>query len=111
MRAGIVGEPAGYVWSSYNTHAFGRKAKMWTPHSEYLALGSDSRERQNAYRALVSEALPQPVLEDIRYSTQTGLVLGNEAFRSEVEALTGQDQRHQKRGPKPSRTGRQSYLL
>ena len=106
VRAGMVDDPADYVWSSYGAHAFGRKAEMWTPHSEYLALGPDSRERQNAYRALVSEALPQPMLEDIRQSTQTGLVLGNEDFRSEVEALTGQVQRHQKRGPKPSRTAR-----
>ena len=50
VRAGMVDDPTDYVWSSYNTHAFGRKAEMWTPHSEYLALGPDSRERQNAYR-------------------------------------------------------------
>ena len=36
------------------------------------------------------------------FSLSTGLVLGNERFRNEVEQLTGQRQRLEKRGPKPA---------
>ena len=34
VRAGMVGDPADYTWSSYRAHAFGRTAKMWQPHPE-----------------------------------------------------------------------------
>jgi len=40
------------------------------------------------------------VLSDIRDALNTGLVLGNDRFKAEVEQLTGQSQQHTKRGPK-----------
>jgi hypothetical protein len=43
---------------------------------------------------------PSPYEEELN-AANTGLVLGNEKFRKEVEQLTGQRQHHLKRGPKP----------
>ena len=99
MRAGMVNDPADYVWSSYRAHALELSAKMWQPHSEYVALGQTRASRSRAYRALFSSELDEAVITDIRQALNTGLVLGNDMFRKEVEHLTGQRQCHLKRGP------------
>lgn len=101
VRAGMVDDPADYSWSSYRAHALGAKVKMWTPHSEYLALGATSATRSLAYRKLVGEQLGGELITEIRNAGNTGLALGNEQFRREIERLTGQRQHHLKRGPKP----------
>ena len=101
VRAGMVNDPADYIWSSYRAHALGVKAKMWTPHPEYLALGPTSASRLLAYRKLVGEELGSELISEIRKAANTGLVLGNDRFRRKVEQLTGQRQHQLKRGPKP----------
>ena len=101
VRAGMVDDPANYLWSSYRAHAFGINAKMWTPHPEYLALGATKATRITAYRKLFDSELEEETIGEIRHAANTGLVLGNEHFRNQVEKLTGQRQHHLKRGPKP----------
>ncbi|MGD2130989.1 MAG: transposase, partial [Lysobacterales bacterium] len=101
VRAGMVDDPADYLWSSYRAHAFGTNVKMWTPHSEYRALGSTKSLRMAAYRRLFDSELDKGTIKEIRKALNTGLVLGNERFRNEIEQLTGQRQQHLKRGPKP----------
>lgn len=100
VRAGMVFGPADYLWSSYRAHAFGINVKMWTPHPEYLALGSTKPLRTAAYRKLFDNGLAKDSVGEIRRALNTGLVLGNDRFRKEVEQLTGQPQRQLKRGPK-----------
>lgn len=102
VRAGMVSDPADYVWSSYHAHALQRTANMWTPHAVYLALGCDATDRGEAYRKQFSDVMNTSLISDIRWALNTGLVLGNEQFRNEVEQLTGQRQRLVKRGPKPA---------
>ena len=104
VRAGMVGDPADYSWSSYRSHAFGQPAKMWKPHGEYLALAQTQATRQVAYRRLFETELDITLVADIRYALNTGLVLGSERFREEVEQLTGRRHHHLKRGPKPKTT-------
>ena len=104
VRAGMVSDPADYTWSSYPAHAFGRAAKMWQPHTEYLALGNSKQSRLSAYRRLFAQELPAKLITDIRAASNTGLVLGNDRFKQEVEELTGQRQRHLKRGPKATKS-------
>lgn len=101
VRAGMVANPADYVWSSYVAHAFGVDMRLWTPHSEYLALGQSPAERQKSYRLLINEVLDDDVVKKIRYSASTGFVLGNNTFKAEVEQLSGVPQSYQQRGPKP----------
>ena len=107
VRAGMVDDPADYLWSSYRAHAFGVKVRMWTPHDEYQAMGSTEYLRMVAYRDLFEGELDQDILGEIRSAANTGLVLGNERFRTQVEQLTGQRQRHMKRGPKPKRKSKE----
>lgn len=89
VRAGMVTDPANYRWSSYKAHAHGVQAKLWTPHSLYLAMGQSPGERQKRYRELVAQTTGADVVESIRDSVKKGLILGTEKFRAQFEALTG----------------------
>jgi putative transposase len=100
VRAGLVQDPADYIWSSYRANAFGQSVEMWSPHKEYLALGNNRRERLEAYQQLFLREMGPKLISNIRNALNTGLVLGNDRFRTEVEQLTGQAQKHLKRGPK-----------
>src|SRR6202000_612206 len=49
VRAGMVGSPKDYMWSSYRHYAFGEPNALIDDEPEYLALGRTSVERQRAY--------------------------------------------------------------
>lgn len=100
VRAGLVQGPADYIWSSYKANAFGQLVQMWSPHKEYLALGGCKKQRLEAYQQLFENEIGADFTTEIRHALNTGLVLGNDRFRTEVEKLTGQPQKHLKRGPK-----------
>jgi putative transposase len=100
VRAGMVADPADYTWSSYRAHAFGQAVRLWQPHAEYLALGKTPAARMTGYRRFFETELSVKAVTDIRDALNTGLALGNDRFRAEVEKLTGQPQRLHKRGPK-----------
>ena len=87
VRAGMTKDPGNYIWSSYRAHAFGKGVRLWTPHEEYLLLGSTESERAAQYRLLVSRTLPAEVVQKIRHCVNTGLVLGTESFREQVSVL------------------------
>ncbi len=99
VRAGLVSDPADYVWSSYRANAFGKQVRMWSPHDEYLSLGKSREERYKAYQRLFSSKSRERLTTDIRHAINTGFALGNDRFRYEVEQLTGQPQHYRKRGP------------
>ena len=70
-----------------------------------LGLGNTPIERQAAYRALFCEQLPAPLVEDINQATLSGLALGNDKFRQQIQQLTGQSVTSGKPG-RPSRERR-----
>lgn len=114
VRAAMVRDPADYAWSSYGVHAFGRKATMWRPHPVYLALGRTAKSRMAAYRQLFTDELGGQVVDDIRHALGTGLALGTEGFRRNVEQLTGQRQYHIKPGrkqEKPPNSEAEEFLI
>ena len=77
VRAGMVDDPADYSWSSYQCNGLGVDSKLLTPHERYLSLG-----------------------RSIRLTVSKGLALGNEKFKEQIEALSGQRQSEGKRGRK-----------
>lgn len=101
VRAGMVKDPAHYHWSSYRANAFGRAAKIWTPHPLYLSLGATDSERQARYRGLFESRIEGQLMSDIRQSVNRGLAFGSERFRRELEELGDRRQRLLRRGPKP----------
>ncbi|MCK9246634.1 MAG: transposase [Anaerolineaceae bacterium] len=105
VRARMVTRPEAYRWSSYHAHARGIATDLWTPHDQYLALGDTPSARLLAYRELFQEQLSEQEINSIRDSTNRGMALGNDRFRSEIAALTGIRQRPLKPGPKGRGTG------
>jgi putative transposase len=101
VRARMVTRPDEYHWSSYHANANGVASRLVTPHPLYLALADSSVERQRAYRELFAAHFDPSDLKSIREVTNRGLVLGNERFVAQVEALTGRRVRPLKRGPRP----------
>ncbi|MBU2880790.1 transposase [Psychrosphaera sp. B3R10] len=89
VRANIVSHPADYPWSSYQQNAVGKQIQMLTEHLTYLALGSNSEQRQERYRFLFNSEIPEKSLAEIRDSTDKAWVLGNDKFKEQVEQLTG----------------------
>jgi len=89
VRAGMVMHPGEYRWSSYGANAQGENGTLIRPHSNYLGLGLNDEERQEAYRELFRYELDPGLVDEIRRITHGGLVLGSERFAKEVEVLAG----------------------
>ncbi len=100
VRAGMVDDPADYLWSSYRANAFGVKTTLLSHHQCYIDLGGTATERQNHYRCLFVDQIPTHLITDIRYAVNKGLLLGSEQFREELEVMSGRSYLLSKRGPK-----------
>jgi putative transposase len=89
VRAGLVSDPAGYIWSSYRANALGKPDVLLTPHDSFLALSRDPSVRHDLYRRLVAEGVAAPQLKEIRVVTQRQRALGSPGFVARVEQQTG----------------------
>lgn len=89
VRAKMVDHPAEYTWSSYRRNALGKKFKIITPHPAYLALGSNSHERQMRYQALFNQHISEYTLEQIRTAANKAWVLGDGKFKQQIEQQLG----------------------
>lgn len=98
VRAGMVEQPGDYSWSSFRSNAGGESSDLLTPHDEYKALGGNAEARCRAYRALFDQAVDPTTCRTIRSAVQSNLVLGNDRFKDELEALTQRRVRPAKRG-------------
>jgi len=76
VRAGMVGAPDEYQWSSYAMNAGSTGLQFVRPHDTYEALGTDPEQRGNAYRALCRTEPPALIIEEIRKATRLGYVAG-----------------------------------
>jgi putative transposase len=84
VRAGMVGHPRDYQWSSYQFHAQGAADPILTGHELYDRLGGTAVERQKAYRALVRAALDAGFVEAVRAATNGGWPLGDTRFKQHI---------------------------
>jgi putative transposase len=104
VRANMIGDPAGYTWSSYRCNGLGVETELCTPHAEYIKLAKNKAERLQAYRNLFNTKIDGELLEQIRGSVNKGLALGNDRFKDEIEKLFG-------RRVKPANMGRPKKSL
>lgn len=88
VRAGMVGSPAAYRWSSHRANAFGA-ASFIRPHELYLALGERDEDRESAYRALLGTPIDARALQQMRDAFESGFVYGDDAYCTRLEQLTG----------------------
>jgi putative transposase len=89
VRAGMVGHPAQFAWSSFGQNITGEPGGLITPHPEYLALGRCAEARGAAYRRLFEHDIVPADLDAIRQSAQQGRALGGEDFCKAVESMLG----------------------
>jgi putative transposase len=76
VRAGMVDTPADYPWSSYKANALGNESLLVKPHAVYRSMGNDDPARQAAYRCLFNHGLPNDMLEEVRYASNSSRPLG-----------------------------------
>lgn len=102
VRAGMVVDPADYVWSSYRCNGLGQSSRLCQPHSEYLSLGATPHERQQRYRASLESDLEDSLVLNIRQSVNKGMALGSDKFKQQIEEMGGRRQVRLKCGRKPA---------
>lgn len=98
VRAGIVGQPEDYRWTSYPANALGRADALITPHDEYVRLGRQDETRREAYRGLFTTRLNAETATKIRQATNGNLALGEAIFQKEVERALGRRARRGRPG-------------
>ena len=98
VRAGMVTAPGEYPYSSYSSNALGKADPLVTPHPAYLELSTDAITRRRAYRRLFEDQLDVRTLTRVRKTTNACLVLGNDGFKDQIEAMLGRSVRHGKKG-------------
>lgn len=89
VRAGLVGEPSAYPWSSYGFNGLGDHDPLIVPHTQYVALGCDTEERLRAYRRLFASDIDKARLDEIRTYIQQQRALGSSAFQDQIENTLG----------------------
>ena len=87
VRAEMVSHPGEYPWSSYRHHGAGEKNPLIADHETFLRLGSNVRARQDAYRALLSQALDPCDIRSIRQSAAFSAPLGAAKFLLNIEKI------------------------
>lgn len=102
VRAGMVGQPSGYPWSSYGCNAGTHNDPSLLHHAEFDALGSDRDKRLAAYRMLFTDVLDEAALAAIRDATNRGYPLVSEAFKKSTIVPRGWRTEPEKPGPRPS---------
>jgi putative transposase len=105
VRAGLVSSPGDYPYSSFSHNAHGNYDKLVTPHDLYKSLARTAEERRAAYRRLFRENLAPKMLSTIRDTTNSCLVLGNDCFKDQIEAMLGRSVRPGKSG-RPTKADR-----
>jgi len=98
VRAGMVASPSEYGWSSYKANALGHNDSLLTGHPLYLALGADAGTRQARCRAFFDVYLADNLLTEVRNCLNTGTPLGNDRFRSQIEAVLKMNVGQSRRG-------------
>lgn len=89
LRAGMVGDPGDYRWSSY-PHHIGESVMDWLAEpEEYRRLAVIPEARARVYRELFKQPLAVADLEAIRRHLNKDCALGSSQFQDEIEATAG----------------------
>ena len=79
VRAGLVGRPDDYAWSSHRCYAYGEPNSLVQPHSAILVLGDEPQGRRAAYRALFAAPADPEELATIRACARSCRTIGDVA--------------------------------
>lgn len=88
VRAGMVATADQYRWSSHAGNAQGLPDPLLHPHDCYLRLGTTPSDRQQVYRELVQQAVAEDAARFAQHLHHQQ-PMGNDRFRSAIEAQLG----------------------
>lgn len=100
-RAGIVADPSGYRWSSYQTKALAQPDARLTPHPLDLGLDADAPRRCKSYRVLFRPRHDEDAAGDVREALRLSITLGRERFAEAVCTRLGIRRNTGRRGRAP----------
>lgn len=87
VRAGLVGRPEDYVWSSFRGYFRASWALEWVDYGRVLSeFGSHTGHARRAYRGFVEDGLGQAMESPLRDAVH-GLILGGEEFVSKIKSF------------------------
>lgn len=89
VRAGVVGDPSEYPWSSYRSKINQRAGPTVDLDPCYVGLGGTPTERAERYASWVKGAIPIGEWERIRQAVQRGHLTGSLKFVEDVAAKIG----------------------
>ena len=89
VRAGLVGDPGDYPWSSHQHYVGRRSDKLVTPHPLYWDLGNTPFARDAAYADLVRAGVPAPQQHALTDSALRGWALGEADYVADLQRRTG----------------------
>lgn len=87
VRAGMVGHPRDYRWSSHIANLGEQKEPLLTPHAQYLRLGDSDAARIAAYERLFEAHLDPDTLGKIRNAANGNYALGGVRFQQEIAGM------------------------
>ena len=85
VRAGMVGHPREYPWTSYRCNAEGEPSTIVRPHDLYMELGQTDPDRRKVYSDAFAASIPGVELDRIRDAINTGFALGNREFVARLQ--------------------------
>jgi putative transposase len=88
VRAGLVGDPAEYRWSSHAHYIGHRYDKLITPHALYWQLGNTPFARDAAYAELVGSGVSADQQRSLTDATLRGWALGEADYVADLQRRT-----------------------
>jgi putative transposase len=88
VRAGLVGVPQDYPWSSHLHYLGARPDRLITPHALYWELGNTPFAREAAYAELVQNGVNPVQQAALTDATLRGWVLGEPNFVADLQKRT-----------------------
>lgn len=88
VRAGLVGAPQDYLWSSHLHYLGARQDRLITPHSLYWELGNTPFAREAAYADLVQAGVNPVQQAALTDATLRGWALGESDFVADLQKRT-----------------------
>ena len=88
VRAGLVADPAEYLWSSHRHYVGLRRDRLITPHSLYWELGNTPFARDAAYAELVRSGITAEQQQLLTNATLSGWALGEADYVADLQRRT-----------------------
>lgn len=88
VRAGLVGAPQDYPWSSHLHYLGARQDRLVTPHALYWELGNTPFAREAAYAELVQNGVNPVQQAALTEATLRGWALGEADFVADLQKRT-----------------------